>query len=95
MKIEFESFNQMQFRHIINIIAALAILWSGFKYFAKSLFCFVAETALFPIAKSRRAKAAYIRKVWRTRDATIQKLRGYRGNGFMVNKAKNGNYIQS
>lgn len=81
MKIEFESFNQMQYRYFWGIIAAIVVLWKGFKALAVILFCFVMETVLFPIAKSRRAKAAYIRKLWRTRDEI---LRGRRGNGFTV-----------
>lgn len=81
MKIEFETFNQMLLRRTLHVVTSAKCAIVGLLAFVFSIFCFAAEVALYPIAKSRRAKAAYIRKLWRTRDKILQ---GRRGNGFLV-----------
>lgn len=79
MKIEFESFNQMQFRHFTYIVNATGNLFRDFKIktLAYEIVYFISETAFFPIKNTRRYKAWWLRRRRRTRDKLRRKTNGF------------------
>lgn len=83
MKIEWETFTQMQFRHLVSIVQATRNLFRAVASLACRIYYFIAETAFFPVKNTRRYKAGRLRKLRKTRDELKRRTtNGFRYKGY-------------